>query len=211
MDNLHDEAVTAKKNSIVSAGIKLLIIAISIPVLFIIVFVLIFLLSPSYKIDYKGEFVNSSGETYSAEIRTDSKSLVPKSFLKLSDDEGRSVDYRVELYYDYGPEVALPDDMRIVAIDADSYMAWVYDKDDGEFISYHTMGDDIFEKSFYLDSEIRYVDEYEIKAINAIENNSALNELPNDNGRRNKWENYFSRLKQEYEESNNTSSKEDNV
>ena len=200
-----DEGTAVKeKNSSKRLFIILFLIPFLIPILFIIVFVLIFLFSPSYTIDYKGEFVNSSGETYNAEIRTDSKSLVPKSFLKLSDDEGRSVDYRVDLYYDYEPEVALPDDMRIVAIDEDSYLAWVYDKDDGEFISYHTMGDDIFERSFYLDFETSYVDEYDIKAINTIEKSSALNELPDDNSRRNKWENYFSRMKQEYQNSSKT-------
>jgi hypothetical protein len=64
---------------------------------------------------------------------------------------------------------------------------------------------------FYLDSDIIDLDMLDIYCINDIEESNVLDKLPDADIHKAKWENYFSRLKQEYEESTDTSSKEDSV
>lgn len=175
----------------------------------IIVILAVWSYTPQATIDYQGEFVNSAGDKFAAKTSRD-HSLNSKSQLFLTDENGRSVSYSVK-YTE--PEQALPKDIYIIDIDEDSYITWVYDSDGGEMIDYEENGNK--EKSrvherFYLDSGRSNVTEYEINVINVIEQSKALDELPDAYIHKAKWESYFSRLKQAYENSN-TSSKEDNV
>lgn len=189
-----------------------MLILIAVLVIFcpIIVILAVWSYTPQATVDYQGEFVNSAGEKFAAKISRD-HSLNSKSQLFLTDENGRSVSYSVK-YTE--PEQALPKDIYIIDIGEDSYITWVYDSDSGEMIDYEENGNK--EKSrvherFYLDSERSNVTEYEINVINVIEQSKALDGLPDADIHKAKWENYFSRLKQEYEESTDTSSKEDNV
>ncbi|WP_155267799.1 hypothetical protein [Ruminococcus albus] len=88
-----------------------------------------------------------------------------------------------------------------------SYIAWIYQKDGSEMIIYPNVPYVLF----YLDSEITDLNALDMCAINEIEQSNALDSLPDADIHKAKWENYFSRLKQEYEESTDTSSKEDSV
>lgn len=157
------------------------------------------------KVDYSGEFKNSAGEIVRAEIKT-TGDLHGKSFITLTDEKGRSAEYRVRFTE---PEDALPKDMKTIDIDEDSYMIWVCEKDGGEIIFYNKQGRS--ECSFFLDSKENFVSEYEIDAVNAIEQSKALDGLPNAATSRTKWNSYFSKLKEEYQNSSKTLSKEDSV
>jgi hypothetical protein len=160
----------------------------------------------SYITDYKGKFVNSAGEKFEVEIIRDRDDPDSK-WLTISKDKFRNVSL-FDLKYTK-PKEALPQDIRFIDIDAERnlYMFWVYQKDGSEIIKYSYPS----RYYYHLDSEISDLDKFDIHCINDIEENNALDSLPDADIHKAKWENYFSRLKQEYEESTDTSSKEDNV
>jgi hypothetical protein len=161
--------------------------------------------SSSYIKDYKGKFVNSAGEKLKAEI-TIWKDDPDSKWLEISNKDGRNVFYKVSYNK---PKEALPQDIRFIDIDMsrDSYIVWIYQKDGSEMIKHQILP----RMYFYLDSEITDLNEHDIYCINDIEKSNAFDSLPDADIHKAKWENYFSRLKQEYEESTDTSSKEDNV
>lgn len=160
-------------------------------------------------VDYSGTITNSAGESFNAEIKT-TGDLHGKSFITLTDANGRSVDYRVRFSE---PEDALPKDIRTVDIDEDTYIIWVCEDDDNEMICYRRQTDEPrdTECKFYLDSDNAYVSEDHITAIGVIEKSKALDSLPDDEARSAKWEKYFSKLINEYNNSSKTVSKEDSV
>ncbi|SEL08267.1 hypothetical protein SAMN05216469_11147 [Ruminococcus albus] len=157
-----------------------------------------------YITDYKGEFVNSAGDKYKVEI-IKSRDDPDHSHLDIRKDEFRYV----SLYHlNYNkPKEALPQDIRFIDMSKNSYIAWIYQKDGSEMIIYPNVPYVLF----YLDSEITDLNALDMCAINEIEQSNALDSLPDADIHKAKWENYFSRLKQEYEESTDTSSKEDSV
>ena len=159
-----------------------------------------------YITDYRGKFVNSAGEKFKAEI-IESRKKPYFNYLEIRKDESRDITL-FDLNYKK-PKEALPQDVRFIDIDTEinSYIVWIYQKDGSEIIKHSYLP----RMLFYLDSDIIDLDMLDIYCINDIEESNVLDKLPDADIHKAKWENYFSRLKQEYEESNNTSSKEDSV
>lgn len=199
-----------KKGKTLKTVFLVLLILAFIIFLTFIVLVIALILPHEDIVDYKGEYVNSSGDIFNIEIRTDAACFNPKSQLFLTDKNDRTVSYGVDFIE---PEQALPSDVYFIDIDDDSFMTWVYDSNGDEIIFYDKKGSDVnnwVSERFYLDSEIRYVSDYEIYAINEIEQSKALDGLPDADVRKSKWDYYFTKMKCIYENSN-TSSKEDSV
>lgn len=170
-------------------------------ILIIFIFLAGWLYSPD-KTDYKGEFKNSSGEVIYAEIKT-TGDMLGKSSVILRDEQGRTVEYRVQ---SAEPEKSLPEDMLTFDIDDDSYIIWVCEKDGGELIYYSENNSN--RCRFWCGSEINYVSDEDISAINAIEQSGVLDKLPDNKMHKSKWAAFFKELKQKYVESE---TKEDSV